>query len=163
MTTLIDTVQPPESYVEARLTEGRGNTSEAAWMTSIIGVIANGLEAEPRLYASYGPWWAALKNILIKYGYDKIGTLIQLDVASIYTMSRDALTVAAALLYHNDRIDNGMAYALDHLLEVNENADDTEPYFFTVDDDEMARLVQMRKNLNAGNTDTGLTPGTNAG
>lgn len=160
MTTLIDTVQPPLNYLEEQLMIGRGNRSEEEWLNVACDSLIGNLKSQPMLYVSFGPWWYTLKNILIEHGADFIGRLIELDVATIYTMPRPALAVCAAILYHNDRINYGMMYDRAHLLEVNENADDTEPYYFTVEDEEMDRLVQQRGNLN-GNTNAGLTPGTN--
>lgn len=162
MATLIDTVQPSESDVEMQLTSARGNRSEAEWLGNILVSLNENLQRQPKIYVSFGPWWHAIKNILIKYGYDSYGQLIQIDVAAIYQMSRDALTVCAGLLYHSDRIDGGMIYNREHMLEINESADDTEPYPFTIEDGEMDRLVQQRSNLNDRH-DTGLSPGTNAG
>lgn len=162
MATLIDTVQPSESFILEQLTAARGDRTEAEWLALVMVSIDSNLQRKPNIYISFGPWWHSVKNILIKFGYDTYGQLVQIDAASIYAMSRDPLTICAALLYQSDRIDLGMMYDREHMLEVNESADDTEPYPYVIEDDEMDRFVQNRSNLN-DHTDAGLTPGTSAG
>ncbi|HAV1601567.1 TPA: olxA [Enterobacter hormaechei subsp. xiangfangensis] len=151
MATLIDTIQPPEEHIEKILTMARGVLSEDAWVSQMSSVIVDNLTRNPALYAAFGPWWYAVKNILLAKGYDNFGILIQSDVFSIYQMNRDALTLCAAVLYQDTRTDEGIVYSREHVLEVNENADDSEPYTFVLEDDEVNRLIQQRGNLN-GNT-----------
>lgn len=148
MATLIDTIQPPEDHLELILSDARGSLSEDAWASRVCTTISDSLTRQPGLYAAFGPWWFSVKSILLAKGYDKFGILIQADVASIYQMSRDALTLCAAVLYQDARTDSGMVYSREHVLEVNESADDSEPYTYVVEDDEVDRLIQQRGNLN---------------
>lgn len=140
--------------MEGLLLQARGDTSEAEWLDRITYAINENLTREPRLYVSYGPWWMALKNCMIAKGYDNYGYLVQADVAEIYRMSRDALTVCAAVLYQELRTDEGMVYSREHDLEVNESADDTEPYTYVLEDDEVDRIIQQRSNINGGTNQT---------
>lgn len=154
MATLIDTIQPPEEYLESILSNARGSLSEDAWVSKISAAIADSLSRNPGLYVNFGPWWFSVKNILLAKGYDKFGILIQGDVASIYQMSRDALTLCAAVLYQDVRTDEGVVYSREHVLEVNESADDSEPYAYVLEDDEVDRLIQQRGNLNGSTNQT---------
>ncbi|HBM2815699.1 TPA: olxA [Enterobacter hormaechei subsp. xiangfangensis] len=151
MTTLIDTVQPSEAYLEEVLLSARGERSEEAWLSTITATIVDNLRADPRIYAAYGPWWPEVKNVIISTGEEAFGLLNETDVASIYKMSRPALTVLAGVLYMNMRADAGMIFSKEHQLEVNENTDDTEPYDYLSSDPQVDRLIQSRSNFNGTN------------
>ncbi|WP_244431866.1 olxA [Xenorhabdus szentirmaii] len=128
MTTLIDTIQPPEAYLESVLAEAIGTKTEHAYVEFYITNLITRLKKEPRLYRAFGAWWPGMKSLIIAQGEQAFGGLVDTDVAAIYTLSRPALIIVAAHLYSNERFENGAVYANDHTLEVNEASGDTEPY-----------------------------------
>lgn len=144
MTTLIDTIQPPEAYLEGILPQALGQRTESEYVKFYIANLIARLNTNPQLYRSFGAWWPSLKSLIIEQDEKIFGILVDSDVAAIYTMSRPALTIIAAHLYSNEREANGSIYSAYHVLDVNDNADDTEPYVWISNDDDMEAFVQFR-------------------
>lgn len=99
MTTLIDTVKPTESYLEDILPQALNGRSEEEYLTVYLDGMVERLKKNPQLYHLYGPWWPALKTLLLERGDISFGQVVDSDVAEIYKMSRPALTVLAGHLY----------------------------------------------------------------
>ncbi|OKP01601.1 hypothetical protein [Xenorhabdus eapokensis] len=144
MTTLIDTIQPSEAYLETVLAEAVGTKTEKEYVAFYIKNLITRLKAEPRLYRSFGAWWPSMKSLIIAQGEKAFGVLVDMDVAAIYTMSRPALMVVAAHLYSNERFKNGLIYSADHLLDVNDESDDTDSFLWFSNDEDMEVLIQSR-------------------
>ncbi|PHM39121.1 hypothetical protein Xmau_03026 [Xenorhabdus mauleonii] len=144
MTTLIDTIQPPEAYLESLLAEAIGTKTEQAYVEFYLTNLITRLKKEPRLYRAFGAWWPGMKSLMIAQGEQAFGALVDTDVAAIYSMNRPALTVVAAHLYSNERVENGAVYSQCHTFEVSEASGDTEPYLWFSDDAEMETLIQAR-------------------
>ncbi|HFF9481048.1 TPA: olxA [Serratia marcescens] len=143
MTTLIDTMQPSESYIEEIMNEhALSGRSELEYTSAYLTGLASRLGATPALYRAFGPWWPAIKTLLInEVGPDMFGEQVAQDVEAIYGLSRPGLTVVAAHLYSANRIELGLIYAAQHELAVHADANDTEPYIYYCDDDQMEKLV----------------------
>ncbi|HGC5227424.1 TPA: olxA, partial [Escherichia coli] len=118
MTTLIDTVKPTESYLEDILPQALNGRSEEAFLDAYLNGMVERLKRDPQLYHLYGPWWPALKTLLLERGDISFGQVVDSDVAEIYKMSRPALTVLAGHLYSSDRLENDAVYNPVHALEV---------------------------------------------
>ncbi|WP_426575286.1 olxA (plasmid) [Xenorhabdus stockiae] len=144
MTTLIDTIQPSEAYLETVLAEAVGTKTEKEYVAFYLTNLITRLKAEPRLYRSFGAWWPSMKSLIIAQGEKALGVLVDTDVAAIYTMSRPALIVVAAHLYSYERFERGLIYSSDHLLDVNDDAEDTEPYWWFSNDEDVETLIQSR-------------------
>lgn len=146
MTTLIDTVQPSERYIEEILNEHALNgRSELEYASAYLAGLSSRLRATPALYRAFGPWWPAMKKLLIdEVGPDLFGGQVAQDVCAIYSLSRPGLTVVAAHLYSANRIELGLIYTPQHELAVHADADDTEPYTYYCDDDQMEKLAVLR-------------------
>lgn len=140
MTTLIDTVQPVEAYVENILPQALNGRAEVDYVTTYLAGMVPRIQANPRLYRMYGPWWPALKTLMLERGDISLGQVVDSDIATIYRMSRPALTVVAAQLYADERIDNDAVYNPVHALEVGSYADDTEPYIYTSYDESIEKF-----------------------
>ena len=147
MATLIDTIQPTVEYLEGILPQALSGKSEEAWTAQYLENLAARLMENPAQYRSFGPWWPQVKEQLITAGYKNFGILNDIAVAAIYKMPRPALTLVAAHLYSDWRIDNGHVYTASHLLEVNEAADDTEPYNWESFDEEVENDIQRQSAL----------------
>ncbi|EKN4689527.1 olxA [Yersinia ruckeri] len=144
MTTLIDTIQPPELYLESILPQGLGQRTESEYVEFYITNLITRLKANPQLYRSFGAWWASVKSLIIEQDEKVFGILVDSDVAAIYRMSRPALTVVAAHLYSKERADSGSVYSAYHSLDVNDNAGDTEPYVWISNDVDMEAFIQLK-------------------
>ncbi|HHQ6598119.1 TPA: olxA [Serratia fonticola] len=146
MTTLIDTVQPPEDYIgEILNAQALNGRSEAEYVTVYLTGLASRLKATPALYRAFGPWWPTVKTLLInEFGPDVVGDQVAQDVRAIYGLSRPALSMVAAHLYSAERIEFGLIYAPQHELAVHAEADDTEPYIYYCDDDQMEKLIAWK-------------------
>ena len=129
MTSLKDTQRPDDQYLSTVLAGSLGGRSEDEFMNDYLGGITHCLATEPRYYRSFGPWWAALKQLLVERGNSAVGHQIDEDIADIYQYDSDALTAVAAYLYQQQRLRNGLIFSSSHQLAVPENIDD-EPYEF---------------------------------
>ncbi|GDT61989.1 olxA [Escherichia coli] len=143
MTTLIDTVKPTESYLEDILLQALNGRSEEEYLTVYLDGMVERLKKNPQLYHLYGPWWPALKTLLLERGDISFGQVVDSDVAEIYKMSRPALTVLAGHLYSSDRLGNDAVYNPVHALEVAPYADDTEPYVYISYDESIEKYRIM--------------------
>lgn len=141
MATLIDTVLPTEEYIESVLIEhALDGRSEPEFVEGYLNGLEQRLTANVLAYRSFGPWWPALKTLLLERGFLSIGQIVDSDVAAIYSMSRPALTLIAAHLYADDIIDTGNMFSADHLLSVMPSADDTEPYLYVSYDESVEKF-----------------------
>lgn len=140
MTTLKDTQRPDESYLEAVLDGALNGRSEAQFATDFLSGVGRCLLPEPRYYRSFGPWWWALKIMLVESGNSSAGDQIDEDIADTYQYDRPALTAVAAYLYQQMRMENGLIFSSSHQLPVPESIDD-EPYEFVSFDIELESKV----------------------
>jgi hypothetical protein len=127
MTTLKDTLRPDDQYLSTVLTGSLDGRSEDDFLNDYLAGVAQCLASEPRYYRSFGPWWAALKQLLIERNFSVVGHQVDEDIADIYQYENDALTAVAAYLYQQERLRNGLIFSSSHQLAVPENIDD-EPY-----------------------------------
>jgi len=104
MTTLIDTVKPTEAYLAEILPQALVGRSEEQFVRIYLENMASRLSARPQLYHLYGPWWPALKTLLLVHENTELGQVVDSDVAQIYQMSRPALTILASQLYADERL-----------------------------------------------------------
>lgn len=141
MATLIDTIQPSADYLESILPEALAGRSEEEWLGIYLTNLAKRVGMHPAQYRSFGPWWPSVKELLINAGYNQFGIMNDVAVATIYKMPRPALTLVAAHLYSMERFDKGLIYEAHHTLEVNDTADDTEPYHWESYDDEIESKI----------------------
>jgi len=137
MATLIDTIQPPVTYLTEALQDAIIDQTEQQFMSLWLENCARRLDGDPAQYRSFGPWWPAVKNMLIGAEYNQFGLLVDADVIAIYHYPQESLNLVAAHLYSMERFDQGLIYSAQHLLQVNETADDTEPYDYQSFDPEV--------------------------
>lgn len=140
MTTLIDTVKPTESYLNTLLPQALNGLDEDCYVEKCLSGLIDVLTANPKMYRVYGPWWPALKTLLLTRGEVSLGQIVDSDVAEIYKMSRPALTLLSAYLYSGERVENDAVFNPVHVLEVAGYSDDTEPYIYTSYDESIERF-----------------------
>lgn len=137
MTTLIDTIKPTETYIESLLPlDGR---TEEAFLVNYLENLVKRVSSTRFAYRAFGPWWPAVKTLLLERATTKFGQVVESDVAEIYSLSRPALTVIAAHLYADDRTENDAVFSAVHLLPVMPSADDTEPYMYVSYDESIEK------------------------
>lgn len=146
MTTLIDTAQPTDEYLERILQdEALSGRTENDFVPMFMDGIFQRLESSPALYRSFGAWWPELKRLLVEVkGTAQFGIEIEEGTRAIYSRTRPALTIIAAHLYSTERINAGQLYSAYHELDVHDGADDTEPYLYVSSDDELERLIAVK-------------------
>ncbi|PLR30106.1 peptide-binding protein [Chimaeribacter californicus] len=127
MTTLNDTLKPDTQYLESVLPVALGSRGEDDFVTDYLKGMSQCLGDEPRYYRSVGPYWPALKTMLVEQGHLPADSEVDQDVAAIYEGDRPALTVVAATLYQRMRLESGLLLSSSHLLPVPDEVDDS-PY-----------------------------------
>jgi len=140
MTTLKDTARPDEAWLEQVLPGALNGRSEDQYLSDYLIGLSQCLSSDARYYRSLGPWWPALKILLLESGNSGAGTQIDEDIADNYQYDRPALTAVAATLYQQMRMNAGLLFSSNHRLDVPEGVDD-EPYEFTSYDLELESKV----------------------
>lgn len=143
MTTLIETIKPTESYVSGLLDEALNGRTEEGFVNYYLQGVIERVKREPRVYRSFGPWWPALKTLILAGGHTEFGQIVESDVAEIYKMSRPAFTVIAAHLYSDERVDREGIFNDIHQLSVLQTSDDTEPYIYTSYDESIEKYKAL--------------------
>ncbi len=139
MTTLIDTIKPTETYIESLLPLALDGRTEEAFLVNYLENLVKRVSSARLAYRAFGPWWPAVKTLLLERATTKFGQVVESDVAEIYSLSRPALTVIAAHLYADDRTENDAVFSAVHLLPVMPSADDTEPYMYVSYDESIEK------------------------
>lgn len=139
MTTLIDTIKPTETYIENLLPLALDGRTEEVFLVSYLENLVKRVSSARFAYRAFGPWWPAVKTLLLERATTKFGQVVESDVAEIYSLSRPALTVIAAHLYADDRTENDAVFSAVHLLPVMPSADDTEPYMYVSYDESIEK------------------------
>jgi len=139
MTTLIDTIKPTETYIESLLPLALDGRTEEAFLVNYLENLVKRVSSARFAYRAFGPWWPAVKTLLLERATTKFGQVVESDVAEIYSLSRPALTVIAAHLYAADRTENDAVFSAVHLLPVMPSADDTEPYMYVSYDESIEK------------------------
>ena len=139
MTTLIDTIKPTETYIESLLPLALDGRTEEAFLVNYLENLVKRVSSTRFAYRAFGPWWPAVKTLLLERATTKFGQVVESDVAEIYSLSRPALTVIAAHLYADDRTENDAVFSAVHLLPVMPSADDTEPYRYVSYDESIEK------------------------
>lgn len=85
---------------------------------------------EPRLYRAYGPYWPAVKTILLGHNAVLPSVAIDAGVKADYSYPRDSLTLVAAALYEHARLERGLYYSSHHFLPLIPLADEDEDYLY---------------------------------
>ncbi|MBD8156007.1 olxA [Pantoea agglomerans] len=139
MTTLIDTIKPTETYIESLLPLALDGRTEEVFLVNYLENLVKRVSSTRFAYRAFGPWWPAVKTLLLERANTKFGQVVESDVAEIYSLSRPALTVIAAHLYADDRTENDAVFSAVHLLPVMPSADDTEPYLYVSYDESIEK------------------------
>ncbi|MHA0510222.1 peptide-binding protein [Enterobacter kobei] len=136
MTTLHDTILPDEAYLSQYLEEALEGRSEDDYVEEYLALLNSRLAGDLRCYRSFGPFWPAVKSLLVAGGYTIAGIEIDMPVASFYRYESDALTLIAATLYSMERFEGGNYYVAEHLLPTKPDIDE-EVYPYYSDDTEI--------------------------
>lgn len=136
MTTLHDTIMPDEEYLSCFLDEALEGRSLEQYVDEYMAVLNTRLCKDLRCYRSYGPFWPAIKSMLLERGYTVAGKENDGPVATLYSYDDEALTLIAATLYSNERLETGNFYNAEHLLPTKPEVDE-EVYPYYSDDMEI--------------------------
>lgn len=136
MTTLHDTIMPDEEYLSGFMEEALEGRSVEQYVDEYMAVLNTRLRKDLRSYRSYGPFWPAIKSMLLARGYTVAGRENDGPVAALYSYEEEALTLIAATLYSNERLESGNFYNAEHLLPTKPEVDE-EVYPYYSDDTEI--------------------------
>lgn len=117
MASLKNTQKPDLAYLSSILANAIGDRGEEQFVSDYLSGIADCLKSKHGYYRSYGPYWPALKTMLIERELLPTGEVDD-DVAEIYSFETDAMTVVAASLYQEMRFSEGVFYSVYHQLQV---------------------------------------------
>jgi len=137
------------AYLQQTLIRSLNGRSEQKFVADYIIALKQRLRIEPRLYRAYGPYWPAVKSILIGHGAKLPNRSVDVDVKADYSYPREALTLVAAALYEEARLERGLYYSSRHFLPLIATADDDEDYLY-VSLDEGQEFAHAEKSSKPG-------------
>lgn len=121
MASLDQTQKPTTDYLSAIRDGALAGRTESQFVSDYLKGIAKCIDDRHDYYRSYGPYWPAIKSLLIENDlYDATGEVDE-DVLSTYCYDEDSLTVVAASLYQNMRLEDGLFYSAYHQLLVSDD------------------------------------------
>ena len=101
------------SFIEERLKSYKSNLMKFKGHDDLVGnavrVIRERLESDPRRYLSYGPYWWAIKKVLVDNGVP-LGKVDDEKVRLAYTGTTDEETIVMAEEFRNDCLGNMKLY-----------------------------------------------------
>lgn len=101
------------SFIEERLKSYKSNLMKFKGHDDLVGnavrVIRERLESDPRRYLSYGPYWWAIKKVLVDNGVP-LGKVDDEEVRRAYTGTTDEETIVMAEEFRNDCLGNMKLY-----------------------------------------------------
>lgn len=101
------------SFIEERLKSYKSNLMKFKGHDDLVGnavrVIRERLESDPRRYLSYGPYWWAIKKVLVDNGVP-LGKVDDEEVRLAYTGTTDEETIVMAEEFRNDCLGNMKLY-----------------------------------------------------
>jgi len=134
MATLLDTLRPNVAYLQKTLISALNGRTETKFVADYVLGLTRRLQVEPRLYRAYGPYWPAVKSILLEHGARLPSAAIDTDVKADYSYPRESLTLVAAALYEQARLERGLYYSSHHFLPLIQTADDEDYMFVSLDE-----------------------------
>ncbi len=101
------------SFIEERLKSYKSNLMKFKGHDDLVGnavrVIRERLESDPRRYLSYGPYWWAIKKVLVDNGVP-LGKVDDEEVRLAYTGTTDEETIVMAEEFRNNCLGNMKLY-----------------------------------------------------
>lgn len=106
--------------------------------------VASTLDHQPEQYRGFGPYWWALKRLLIERGYTQFGELVEEDeTADALTYPSPALTAAAAYTFAEHAMAAGMQTSPGHTVTL----EDGEQATYWIGDEEVEGPIVARQVL----------------
>jgi len=136
----MDIQKPDVKAISVFLEENRGSLSDAEFVTRYIAGLTQSLQADKRLYRSFGGFWWPLKRILLATSQSDIlemGDSYNTELNQQFSYANDALTVCAAYLTQQENIENGYLYASKHIYAT----DTHEPIEIVIEDPAIELLI----------------------
>lgn len=84
-------------------------------------VMADFLKKDFRRYRDFGPYWPALKNVLIKHGLAEGNNIHEPEIAEAYKGESDGETLVLAEMFADYYRANYLIYANKYLLDVDDD------------------------------------------
>lgn len=106
----------------------------------VAGYLANFAEIiadNPRQYRAYGPYWWAIKSLMVEHGIMDFGEEIEAGTIEHYSYPSDVDTIVSAWSYFQDVFSDGRLYSSEHQLPMA----DGELYLYELIDMEMEALI----------------------
>lgn len=113
----MDIQKPDVKAISTFLEENRDSLSDAEFVTRYITGLILSLQADKRLYRSFGGFWWPLKRMLLASKSDifEMGDSYNTELNQQFSYANDALTVCAAYLTQQENLENGYLYASKHI------------------------------------------------
>ena len=134
-------VTKPESRVLSEMLQAEiGDQERSVFVESFLKNTIKILTENPSQYLSYGPYWWAIKALMIRSGHTAFGTVVQKEWMESLSYEEPALTIVACWAYSQQRIDDGNIYGYNHYMPT----EDGEGFEYLLGDDEFALLYETK-------------------
>lgn len=119
------------------LVEEAVKTGGPDWAEKYLVGIKRLIQVTPLRYRTFGPYWWGLKQALLARGVATFGDGVDREWLEAMSYGDEALDIAAAYTYEDQRMDGGMnIYDENHALE-----DDGEAFDYVLIDSDVERLA----------------------
>ncbi|WP_318491873.1 peptide-binding protein [Photobacterium leiognathi] len=132
---------PSVADLEHLLAEATAETEQTEYVESYLTKLVDLLKSNPRTYRAYGPYWWAIKRMLINRLISDFGDNVEAVTVDKFFIEDEANTIVAAWSYQNYQFTNGNQTSPFHVLPLV----DDEDYEYCLVDDSMENLIAQSK------------------
>ncbi|WP_419238296.1 hypothetical protein ACN08P_23515 (plasmid) [Photobacterium leiognathi subsp. mandapamensis] len=132
---------PSVADLEHLLAEATAETEQTEYVESYLTKLVDLLKSNPRTYRAYGPYWWAIKRMLINRLISDFGDNVEAVTVDKFFIEDEANTIVASWSYQNYQFTNGNQTSPFHVLPLV----DDEDYEYCLVDDSMENLIAQSK------------------
>lgn len=98
------------------LDDARGDLTDKQFTDRYLTGVIKSIKADPKLYRSYGPYWWALKQLILthKDNDGSLGHEYDTAMSNAFRYDNEAITICAAFHYQQMTLDSGYMYSNKH-------------------------------------------------
>lgn len=135
------TIPPTAEELAPLLASATAKQDEETFIANYLAGLVQVLGQDPRQYRSFGPYWWPLKSMMIERGIQPGAGSLELGTLQRYTLDTPALTLCAAWVYQQGRIEEGKIRTASHQLELAEG----ELYEYELVDEDMEAFIERTR------------------
>jgi hypothetical protein len=138
-------LKPSEEELKPVVTYATEAVGEEAWRESFLVNIVQLLQKRPLQYRAFGAYWWLLKAELLALSIDVFGDETDAEWVEKINYGLSVTNIVAAFIYYEKRIELGLIFESNHLIELIDSDGDINTKPYVLHDPEMEILAVSRK------------------